>query len=218
MQNKKDDKAGSSFFLSCSLEVGSYTYPKNEKWEFGVFMKKLFVFILVSAMAFCLVACTGAEDEARNNSNANLVPEIESYSWQAVSIAPEDYGILYDDDTVLMGWEAYPLDKLCAYYLGADGAYAEGSGDELYKRFMAAPNTVLNYLALIGEQTVLISNDGSTALAQNLLCREIATEDVAYSTTEEFEKIISKYQKIYTNGTVADVLACLQKEHDAFIK
>lgn len=144
---------------------------------------------------------------------------MENPSWQAVSIALEDFGIVYEDDAVLTKLGDYPLDKLCAYYLGSDGAYAEGSGNELYRRFMDAPNTVLNYLALIGEQTVPISNDGTTESAQTLLCRDIAGADVVwYGNTEEFSQIIKQYQKIYTTGKVPDVLACLQKEHDASVE
>lgn len=181
-------------------------------------MKKMLTFTVIPVITLFLVAC-GSTDAKQSDDMTSSSQKTENYSWQVVSMAPEDYGIVYDDDTALTGWGDYPLDKLCAYYLGSDGAYAEGSGDELYRRFMDAPNTVLNYLALIGEQTVPISNNGSTASALTLLCRNIAGADVAwYGNTDEFSQIMKQYQKIYTTGKVADVLACLQEEHDASIK
>lgn len=62
-----------------------------------------------------------------------------------VSIDPADYGIVYDA-AHLPDWETCPLSYLCAYYLGADGAYTEGAADTLAARYRQAPNTVQNYL------------------------------------------------------------------------
>ena len=62
-----------------------------------------------------------------------------------VSIDPADYGIVYDTEH-MPDWETCPLSYLCAYYLGADGAYAQGAMDTLAQRYRQAPNTVQNYL------------------------------------------------------------------------
>lgn len=62
-----------------------------------------------------------------------------------VSIDPADYGIVYDA-AHLPDWETCPLSYLCAYYLGGDGAYAEGAADTLAARYRQAPNTVRSYL------------------------------------------------------------------------
>ena len=62
-----------------------------------------------------------------------------------VSIDPADYGIVYDAEH-LPDWETCPLSYLCAYYLGGDGAYAEGAADTLEARYRQAPNTVRSYL------------------------------------------------------------------------
>ena len=62
-----------------------------------------------------------------------------------VSIDPADYGIVYDAEH-LPDWETCPLGYLCAYYLGGDGAYAEGAIDTLAQRYRQAPNTVRSYL------------------------------------------------------------------------
>lgn len=40
------------------------------------------------------------------------------------SVRAEDYGIVYND--TLPDWDTLPLSYLCAYYLNADGAYADG--------------------------------------------------------------------------------------------
>lgn len=65
-----------------------------------------------------------------------------------VSAKAEDYGIVYDT-AQLPDWEAVPLSYLCAYYLNADGAYAEGAMDTLAKRYVQAPHTVRDYLELL---------------------------------------------------------------------
>ena len=62
-----------------------------------------------------------------------------------VSIDPADYGIVYDA-AHLPDWETCPLSYLCAYYLGADGAYTEGAADTLAARYRQAPRTVQGYL------------------------------------------------------------------------
>lgn len=63
-----------------------------------------------------------------------------------VSIDPADYGIVYDA-AHLPDWKTCPLSYLCAYYLGADGAYSEGALDTLAQRYRQAPNTVGSYLS-----------------------------------------------------------------------
>lgn len=68
------------------------------------------------------------------------------------SVRAEDYGIVYDAEK-LPDWETVPLSYLCAYYLNADGAYAEGAMDVLAQRYQQAPNTVKAYLRrLAGQQ------------------------------------------------------------------
>lgn len=52
---------------------------------------------------------------------------------------------MYDTEH-MPDWETCPLSYLCAYYLGADGAYAQGAMDTLAQRYRQAPNTVQNYL------------------------------------------------------------------------
>ena len=81
------------------------------------------------------------------------------------SVRAEDYGIAYDAEK-LPDWNTLPLSYLCAYYLNADGAYAEGAMDVLAQRYQQAPNTVKAYLRrLAGQQ----APDGRGDAAEVLL-------------------------------------------------
>lgn len=165
-------------------------------------MKKCVVFILALSVSIVLFSGCGTTQE---QIEQYVVPD-ENPSWQTVSIAPEDYGIDYGPD-YLEDWTSYPLDKLVAYFLGTDGAYAEGSGDEFYKRFMDAPNTVLNYIALIDDEN-----------AQDLLCSEIACADVYwYEITDEFKQILEECTNIYPSGKVADVISTLNENYERVV-
>lgn len=80
------------------------------------------------------------------------------------SVRAEDYGIVYND--TLPDWDTCALSYLCAYYLNADGAYAEGAMDVLAQRYQQAPNTVKAYLRrLAGQQ----APDGRGDAAEVLL-------------------------------------------------
>ena len=88
------------------------------------------------------------------------------------SVRAEDYGIVYND--TLPDWNTLPLSYLCAYYLNADGAYAEGAMAVLAHRYQKAPNTVEAYLRrLAGQQ----APDGRGDAAEVLLA-DISRWDV----------------------------------------
>lgn len=83
------------------------------------------------------------------------------------SVRAEDYGIVYND--TLPDWNTLPLSYLCAYYLNADGAYAEGAMDVLAHRYQQAPNTVKAYLRrLAGQQAPDGRGDASEVLLQDI--------------------------------------------------
>ena len=85
-----------------------------------------------------------------------------------VSAKAEDYGIVYDA-AQLPDWETVPLSYLCAYYLNADGAYAEGAMDVLAHRYQQAPNTVKAYLRrLAGQQAPDGRGDASEVLLADI--------------------------------------------------
>ena len=84
------------------------------------------------------------------------------------SVRAEDYGIVYDA-AQLPDWETVPLSYLCAYYLNADGAYAEGAMDVLAHRYQQAPNTVEAYLRrLAGQQAPDGRGDASEVLLADI--------------------------------------------------
>ena len=83
------------------------------------------------------------------------------------SVRAEDYGIVYND--TLPDWNTLPLSYLCAYYLNADGAYAEGAMDVLAHRYQQAPNTVEAYLRrLAGQQAPDGRGDASEVLLADI--------------------------------------------------
>lgn len=95
----------------------------------------------------------------------------ESIKWPVTqyndphSVKAEDYKIVYDAEK-LPDWDTCALSYLCAYYLNADGAYAEGAMDVLAHRYQQAPNTVEAYLRrLAGQQ----APDGRGDAAEVLL-------------------------------------------------
>ena len=83
------------------------------------------------------------------------------------SVRAEDYGIVYND--TLPDWNTLPLSYLCAYYLNADGAYAEGAMAVLARRYQKAPNTVEAYLRrLAGQQAPDGRGDASEVLLADI--------------------------------------------------
>ena len=66
------------------------------------------------------------------------------------SVRAEDYGIVYND--TLPDWNTLPLSYLCAYYLNADGAYAEGAMDVLAQRYSQLPERVRRYIGTLSGQ------------------------------------------------------------------
>lgn len=83
------------------------------------------------------------------------------------SVRAEDYGIVYND--TLPDWDTCALSYLCAYYLNADGAYAEGAMDVLAQRYQQAPNTVKAYLRrLAGQQAPDGRGDASEVLLADI--------------------------------------------------
>lgn len=116
---------------------------------------------------------TMAEDGSIVYYEGDAQPSFEeTMPWSVIgdndpcSVRAEDYGIVYDEAHMPSDWETMPLSYLCAYYLNADGAYAEGAMDVLAQRYQQAPNTVKAYLRrLAGQQ----APDGRGDAAEVLL-------------------------------------------------
>ena len=87
------------------------------------------------------------------------------------SVSAEDYGITYTADNMpgWYTWDTVPLSYLCAYYLNADGAYAEAAMDVLARRYQQAPDTVTAYIkSLAGQQTPNGRGDASEVLLADI--------------------------------------------------
>ena len=85
-----------------------------------------------------------------------------------VSAKAEDYGIVYDA-AQLPDWETVPLSYLCAFYLNADGAYAEGAMDVLAQRYSQLPQQVRRYIrTLSGQADPRGNGDAAEALLRDI--------------------------------------------------
>lgn len=180
-------------------------------------MKKFISTIIIAAMTVSLCGCAPKEPAPAETHTPAVYETVE---WTVVSIEPEDYGITKDmlSCVDMPDFSQLTLAALCAFHLHTDGAGSEGSGDTLYARFMEAPNLVLNYLALIGDQFARGGATGNES-AVTELCHTIASADVFWhDTTEAFSAIIKQYLEIYPDGRIAEILSTLQEEHDAAIK
>lgn len=103
------------------------------------------------------------------------------------SVRAEDYGIVYND--TLPDWNTLPLSYLCAYYLNADGAYAEGAMAVLAHRYQKAPNTVEAYLRrLAGQQAPNGRGDASEVLLADISRWDLGDAS-AVSTTEKGKQV-----------------------------
>ena len=171
-------------------------------------MSRFLCALLAAELLLSLCACA-PEAPSQPENDPPLVTELEDYEsvdWLVISLDPEDYGIVYDIDH--MNVRDFPLAKLCVYCLYADGAYAEGAHDEFYRRFIEAPNTVLNFLAVLGDQTAR----GERPAAEEL-CRQAVLADVFwYDGTEELTAILKRYQEIYPQGRQGELLNLMQVE------
>ena len=142
---------------------------------------------------------TMAEDGSIVYYEGDAQPDFEeTMPWSVTgendpySVRAEDYGIVYND--TLPDWNTLPLSYLCAYYLNADGAYAEGAMAVLAHRYQKAPNTVEAYLRrLAGQQ----APDGRGDAAEVLLA-DISRWDLgdasAVSTTEKGKQVTQVVQ------------------------
>ena len=98
----------------------------------------------------------------------------ESIKWPVTqyndphSVKAEDYKIVYDAEK-LPDWDTCALSYLCAYYLNADGAYAEGAMDVLAQRYSQLPEQVRRYIwTLSGQADPRGNGDAAEALLRDI--------------------------------------------------
>ena len=182
------------------------------------------------ALALCLLlaACGGqgaspseAPPEDLPPEETALVPsgfpELEETEWEAVSVDLESFGLSKgcDDERFMYIFEhtnTVPLDQLIVFDLWGD-ALTEGSSEELRSRFLEAPDTVLAYLVLMGDQRV---DYWDQPLAADKVCNSIATADAAWhGGSEEFAQTLAACRERYSSGRVAELLDVMEQEHAA---
>lgn len=144
-------------------------------------------------------------------------PELEETEWEAVSIDLESFGIsqtLNDErfEYIFNHTNTVPLDQLIVFDLWGD-ALTEGSSEELRSRFLEAPDTVLAYLVLMGDQRV---DYWDQPLAADMVCNSIATADAAWhGGSEEFAQTLAACRERYSSGRIAELLDVMEQEHAA---
>ena len=142
-------------------------------------------------------------------------PELEKTEGEAVSVDLESFGLTIrsDDERLMYIFEhtaAVPLDQLIVFDLWGD-ALTEGSSEELRSRFLEAPDTVLAYLVLMGDQRV---DYWDQPLAADVICRSIATADAAWhGGSEEFAQTLASCRERYPSGRISELLDVMEREH-----
>ena len=189
-------------------------------------MKRNVKGVAALALALCLLlaACGGqgaspsdAASEGETPPVQSGFPELEEMEWQVVSIDLESFGLaqtLNDErfEYIFNHTDTVPLDQLIVFDLWGD-ALTEGSSEELRSRFLEAPDTVLAYLVLMGDQRV---DYWDQPLAADVVCRSIATADAAWHDgSEEFAQTLAVCRERYPSGRIAELLEVLEQEHAA---
>lgn len=178
------------------------------------------------ALALCLLlaACGGQEASPSDAPPQEEpvpaqsgFPELEETEWPAVSIDLKSFGLTGTSNDerfeYIMGHtDTVPLDQLIVFDLWGD-ALTEGSSEELRSRFLEAPDTVLAYLVLMGDQRV---DYWDQPLAADVICRSIAAADAAWhGGSEEFAAAMASCRERYPSGRIAELLDVMEREHAA---
>ena len=135
--------------------------------------------IAAAAIAVCLLTKPQSRTEADGGTAVDELPSFgEITPWPTLmeendphSVSAADYGITYTADNMpdWYTWDTVPLSYLCAYYLNADGAYAEAAMDVLARRYRQAPDTVTAYIkSLAGQQAPDGRGDASEVLLADI--------------------------------------------------
>ena len=146
--------------------------------------------------------------------------ELEKTDWPAVSTDAEAFALDGGFDNAKFAYvfehtDTVPLDQLIAFALAAD-SLSEAARDELRTRFLEAPNTVLAYLVLMGEQKVKF---GEQLPAAEAVCGLIATADAGwYGGSEDFTQTMEACRKNYPAGPAAHLLNVMEAEHQACLE
>lgn len=102
-------------------------------------------------------------DNEQTGKDTDDTGSADKNTEQEASLDPELFGITEDDlacTNSLPDWDSYTLPALFSYVLNTDGAGAEGSISELYRRFIEVPGDIFSCLSVYGD---LPARSGSTA-------------------------------------------------------
>lgn len=177
-------------------------------------MKRGFSAVLPLFLAFAISGCAAAQPDAS-------LPELEQTDWPAVRVDAAAFGLDHQavwgdpqeiQDLFGCNIPDLSLSQLCAAVMVSDGAAAEPLCDELYERFLEAPNTVLTYFSLLGSQRTDRSGESSAA---EWLCRNIAVTAAAiYPDSKEFSKTIERCKEVYpAESQIASLLSCMETKY-----
>lgn len=120
------------------------------------------------------------------------------------------------DPAVYGGASSLSLDRLIAFLLLSDSAASKDLSDELRKRFLEAPHTVLAYLTLMGDQRM---DYWDQPLESEVICRHIAFADAAgYDNHTPFTGTLAACRERYPSGRIAELLDVMEQEHAASIE
>lgn len=191
-------------------------------------MRKNVKGVTALALALCLLlaACGGQgaspSDAPPQEEPAPVqsgFPELEETEWEAVSIDLDSFGLTGTSDDerfeyIFNHTDTVPLDQLIVFDLWGD-ALTEGSSEELRSRFLEAPDTVLAYLVLMGDQIVTLPGWEPMPAAE-IVCQSIATADAAWhGGAEEFAQTLTACRERYPAGRIAELLDVMEREHAA---
>lgn len=177
-------------------------------------MRKSVVILFI--LFLFLTGCGSTETPSASQPEAPL-PELEKTDWPAVSTDAEAFDLTgglenSNFEYVFDHTETVPLDQLVAFALVSD-ALSEGACEELRSRFLEAPNTVLAYLVLMGDQTVDFWDHPPAA---EVICHLIASADAAWHDgSEEFAQTMELCRASYPSGPAAELLDVMEAEHAA---
>lgn len=167
----------------CPLAFGEIAVKERVKSVLHYKKPALWAAVLLVIAAAVIVVCLLTTPQSRTEADGGTaVDELPSFGeitpWPTLmeendphSVSAEDYGITYTADNMpdWYTWDTVPLSYLCAYYLNADGAYAEAAMDVLARRYQQAPNTVTAYIkSLAGQQTPNGRGDASEVLLADI--------------------------------------------------
>lgn len=167
----------------CPLAFGEIAVKERVKSVLHYKKPALWAAVLLVIAAAVIAVCLLTKPQSRTEADGGTaVDELPSFGeitpWPTLmgendphSVSAEDYGITYTADNMpdWYTWDTVPLSYLCAYYLNADGAYAEAAMDVLARRYRQAPDTVAAYIkSLSGQQAPDGRGDASEVLLADI--------------------------------------------------